>query len=153
VQSGQTRVELRQSTANLLQFPLFIAIILIAVALRVEGAQSTVVYIICAGGAVLDVVFARYLLRNRARLIVTPDEISFSRGKGSAGQIIRRVDGSSLSFRVAANGPVGSKYTGYVLKLRDNVTGREVFAGDFGRGKVRKACESQGWSFDAGAES
>jgi hypothetical protein len=36
---------------------------------------------------------------------------------------------------------------GYALKLRDNATGKEVYAGAFGRGKVRQACESQGWSF------
>jgi hypothetical protein len=52
-----------------------------------------------------------------------------------------------LSFRMAANGPVGSEYTGYALKLRDNATGKEVYAGAFGRRKVQQACESQGWSF------
>ena len=48
---------------------------------------------------------------------------------------------------MGANGLVGSGYTGYVLKLRDNATGEEVHAGAFGRRKVRQACESQGWSF------
>jgi hypothetical protein len=48
---------------------------------------------------------------------------------------------------VGANGPVGLQYTGYVLKLRDNATGEEVYAGAFGRRKVQQACESQGWSF------
>jgi hypothetical protein len=62
--------------------------------------------------------------------------------------VIQRVDGSTLSFRVAANGPVGSKNTGYILKLRDNATGHEVFAGAFGRKKVQEACEAQGWSFN-----
>ena len=138
--------ELRQSTGNLLQFPIFIAIILVAVAVRVEGSQATVVYIICVAGAVLDVLLVAYLLRTRARLVVTPDRIIFSTG-GLARQTIERVDGSSLSFRVASNGPVGSKYTGYVLKLRDNATGHEVYAGAFGRSKVQRACESQGWSF------
>jgi hypothetical protein len=52
-----------------------------------------------------------------------------------------------LSFRMAANGPVGSEYTGYALKLRDNATGKEVYAGAFGRRKVQQACESQGWPF------
>jgi hypothetical protein len=51
---------------------------------------------------------------------------------------------------MAANGPVGSEHTGYVLKLRDEATGHEVFAGAFGRGKVQHACELQGWSFGAG---
>jgi hypothetical protein len=58
-----------------------------------------------------------------------------------------RPAGSTLSFRVGANGPVGLQYTGYVLKLRDNATGEEVYAGAFGRRKVQQACESQGWSF------
>jgi hypothetical protein len=48
---------------------------------------------------------------------------------------------------MAANGPVGSEYTGYALKLRDNATGQEIYAAAFGRRKVRQACESQGWSF------
>jgi hypothetical protein len=39
------------------------------------------------------------------------------------------------------------QYTGYVLKLRDNATGKEVYAGAFGRRKVQQACKSQGWSF------
>jgi hypothetical protein len=151
VRSGQKRIELRQSTSNLVQFPIFIGILVLAVAFRVEGSQSTVVYIICAVAAVLDVVFAFYLLRNaRAMLVITPDEITFTKGDKVTApqQVIHRVDGSSLSFRVAANGPVGSKYTGYVLKLRDNATGHEVYAGAFGRKKVQQACESQGWSFD-----
>jgi hypothetical protein len=42
---------------------------------------------------------------------------------------------------------VGSEFTGYVLKLRDNATGEEVFAGAWGRHEVQQACESQGWSF------
>jgi hypothetical protein len=48
---------------------------------------------------------------------------------------------------MAANGPVGVVYAGYALKLRDNSTGNEVYAGAFGRRKVQQACESQGWSF------
>jgi hypothetical protein len=55
--------------------------------------------------------------------------------------------GSTLSFRVGANGPVGMQYTAYVLKLRDNATGKEVYAGAFGRRKVQQACQAQGWSF------
>ena len=62
-------------------------------------------------------------------------------------QVIERAAGSTLSFRMSANGPVGSQYTGYALKLRDNATGKEVYAGAFGRGKVQQACKSQGWSF------
>jgi hypothetical protein len=143
-----------------MQLPIFIAVVLLAVVVRVEGSQSTVVYVVCAGAAVLDVVLASYLLRNnRARLVVTTDDITFTRRQGSNDkaaapqQIIHRVDGSTLSFRVAANGPVGSKYTGYVLRLRDKATGKEVYAGAFSRRKVQQACESQGWSFDAAGHS
>jgi hypothetical protein len=43
---------------------------------------------------------------------------------------------------------MGSQYTGYMLKLRDAATGREVFAGVFGgRKRVQEACEAQGWRF------
>lgn len=42
---------------------------------------------------------------------------------------------------------MGSTLVVYVLKLRDNATGTEVYAGAFGRRKVQQACESQGWSF------
>jgi hypothetical protein len=61
--------------------------------------------------------------------------------------VILLAAGSMLSIRTAANGPVGFDYTGYALKLRDNATGKEVYAGAFGRQKVQQACESQGWSF------
>ena len=118
-----------------------------------QGSQSTVVYVICAVGALLDVFLTRYLLRNRAKLVVTNDDISFTKGHAAAPQqVIQRVDGSTLTFRVAANGPVGSEHTGYVLKLRDEATGREVYAGAFGRGKVQQACQSLGWSFDAAGQ-
>jgi hypothetical protein len=85
-------------------------------------------------------------------LVVTADDITFTRrhrrGQGPPSQqAIRRAAGSTLSFRMAANGLVGSGYTGYVLKLRDDATGKEVYAGAFGRRKVQQACESQGWSF------
>lgn len=132
---------------------------LVAVGFRVEGEQATVVYVVCAVLAILDVVLATYLLRNtRARLVVTPDDITFTRRQRpndttAPQQVIHRVDGSTLSFRVAANGPVGSKSTGYVLKLRDNATGHEVYAGAFGRRKVQEACEGQGWSFDGSPDA
>lgn len=100
----------------MLQLPILIAVVLLAVVLRVEGEQATVVYVVCAGAAALDVVLARYLLRNgRARLVITRDDITYTNGRASNGkaaapeQVIHRVDGSTLSFRVAANGPVGSK--------------------------------------------
>ncbi|MGH3149329.1 MAG: hypothetical protein ACRDOB_01170 [Streptosporangiaceae bacterium] len=147
------QIELRQSAANLLGLPILIAVCVLAVIIRELFGQppSAIVIGVCAAVAVLDIVFAAYLLRNMgSTLVVTADDITFTRHprRGPAPQqVIQRAAGSTLSFRVGANGPVGSEYTGYALKLRDNATGREVYAGAFGRGKVRQACESQGWSF------
>jgi len=151
VPRGQT--ELRQSAANLLSLPILIAVALLAVIVRqlfVHPPSATVLGV-CAVAAVLDIVLAVYLMRNMgSTLVVTAEDITFTRHRrrGPAPQqVIRRAADSALSFRVGANGPVGSEYTGYALKLRDNATGQEVYAGAFGRGKVRQACESQGWSF------
>jgi hypothetical protein len=148
------RAELRQSTANVLQGPVLLAVVLLAVFLRVLFAPqpSTVILGVCAGLAALDAVLAAYSLSSiGSTLVVTAEDITFTRrhrrGKVAPQQVIQRAAGSVLSFRMAANGPVGSDHTGYVLKLRDNATGKEVYAGVFGRRKVRQACESQGWSF------
>jgi len=152
---SQGRVELRQSTANVLQGPILVAVILLAIFIRLlfVPQPSAVILGVCAGLAVLDIVFAVYCLRNiGSTLVVTADDITFTRrrteGKGSPPQqVIQRAAGSTLSFRMAANGIRGSEYTGYALKLRDNATGKEVYAGAFGRRKVQQACQSQGWSF------
>jgi hypothetical protein len=149
------QAELRQSAANMLQLPGLFAVVLLAIVIRqlFVHPPSMIVLGVCAGLAPLDVVLAVYLLRNMgSTLVVTADEITFTRrrrpGRGPAPQrVIQRTAGSTLSFRMAANGPVGSEYTGYALKLRDNATGQEVYAGAFGRRKVQQACESQGWSF------
>lgn len=148
------RVELRQSAANVLQLPILIAVALLAVVVRelVAGPFSATILGVCAVAGVLDIVLARYFLRTIAStLVVTADHITFTRRRNGYGparqQVIRRTAGSTLSFRVSSNGPVGSDYTGYVLKLRDNATGAEVYAGAFGRSKVQRACESQGWPF------
>ena len=149
------RVELRQPAANLLQLPILLAVVLLAIVIRqlFVHPPSTIIFGVCAGLAVLDIVLAVYLLRNMgSTLVVTADDITFtrrhSRAKGSPPQqVIQRTADSMLSFRMAANGPVGSQYTGYALKLRDNATGKEVYAGAFGRRKVQQACQSQGWSF------
>jgi hypothetical protein len=149
------RAELRQSAANVLQLPGLFAVVLLAIVVRqlFVHPPSAIILGICAGLAALDLVLTVYLLRNTgSTLVVTADDITFTRrrrrGKGPAPQqVIQRAAGSMLSFRMAANGPVGSEYTGYVLKLRDNATGTEVYTGAFGRRKVRRACESQGWSF------
>jgi hypothetical protein len=148
---GQT--ELRQSAPNLLGLPILIAVCVVAVVIRVLFAPSpsAIVLSVCSAVAALDMLLTVYFLRNMgSTLVVTADDITFTRlrRKGPAPQqIIQRAADSTLSFRVAANGPVGSEYTGYALKLRDNSTGKEVYAGAFGRRRVRQACESQGWSF------
>ncbi|HUC27671.1 MAG TPA: hypothetical protein VMA73_33655 [Streptosporangiaceae bacterium] len=149
------RVELRQSTANVLQGPILVAVVLIAIIIRQLFAHppSTIVLSACAALIALDIVLAVYCLRNiGSTLVVTADDITFTgrhrRGKGlPPPQVIQRAAGSVLSFRMAANGPIGSEYTGYALKLRDNATGKEVYTGAFGRRKVQQACELQGWSF------
>jgi hypothetical protein len=146
---------LRQSAANLLQLPLLFAVVLIAIVIRqlFVHPPSTIILGACAALAPLDLVLAVYLLRTMgSTLAVTADDITFTRrrrrGTGPPPQqVIHRAAGSTLSFRMAGNGPTGSQYTGYALKLRDNATGTEVYAGAFGRRKVQQACESQGWSF------
>ena len=150
---AREQIELRQSVANMLGLPILIALCVLAIVVRqlFGSPPSAIVLGVCAAVAALDVVLAGYLLRNLgSTLVVTADDITFARHprRGPAPpQVIRHTAGSTLSFRVAANGPVGSQYTGYALKLRDNSTGQEVYAGAFGRRKVQQACESQGWSF------
>jgi len=147
------QIELRQSAANLLSLPILIAVALLAVIIRqlFVHPPSAIVLGVCAVAAVLDIILAGYLMRNfGSTLVVTADDITFTRHRrrGPAPQqVIQRAAGSTLSFRMGANGPVGSEYTGYALKLRDNATGKEVYAGAFGRRKVQQACESRGWSF------
>jgi len=150
------RVELRQSNTNALALPILIAVVLVAIVVSQLFAPrpSAVVFAVCAGAAALDVFFGWYFLRQGgSTLVVTADEITFTRPHGGGMKspptrlVIERTPTSSLSFRSAANGMVGSEYTGYALKLLDNATGKEVFAGAFGRQKVQQACESQGWSF------
>jgi len=150
---AEGQVELRQSATNMLALPILIAVCVLAVVVRelFGSPPSAIVLGVCAAAAVLDIVLAVYLLRNLgSTLVVTADDITFARHprRGPAPQqVIQRAAGSTLSFRVATNGPIGSQYTSGALKLRDNATGREVYAGAFGRRKVQQACESQGWSF------
>ena len=105
------RVELRQSAGNALQFPIFIAVVVLAVAVRefFPWPPSAVVLAICAALLLLDVAFGRWALRNAGSLFVSSDEIVFSRhGDGGGGapgcQVIRRTPTSSLSFRTARTG-------------------------------------------------
>jgi hypothetical protein len=147
------QIELRQSAANLLGLPILIAVCVLAIIVRqlFVHPPSAIIIGVSAAVAALDIVLAVYLMRNMgSTLLVTADDITFTRHRrrGPAPQqVIQRAADSTLSFRVGANGPVGMQYTGYVLKLRDNATGKEVYAGAFGRRKVQQACESQGWSF------
>jgi len=104
--------------------------------------------------ALLDVAFAWYMLRvGGAIFTVTPTDITFTgrpiphtKGKRPPPQVIRRTGGSTLSFRVQDKGIAGDQSQS-LLKLRDDATGQEVAATAFGRRKVRRACESQGWPF------
>jgi hypothetical protein len=151
-QAGETRLE--QSAANALQFPIFLGVVLVAVFVRqfIGAPPNPVVLAVCGVAVLLVVVFGLYAVRNAGAMIVTPDRITFTRHRAEVGtdrgrQVIERAAGSTLTFRVARNGPMGSKYTGYILKLRDTATGAEVFAGAFGRRKVQQACESHGWRF------
>ena len=147
------QIELRQSAANLLSLPILLAVVLLAAIIRqlFVHPPSTIILAVCAAALALDIVLAAYLMRNfGSTLVVTADDITFARDRRrgpAVQQVIQRAADSTLSFRMSANGPVGSQYTGYALKLRDNATGKEVYAGAFGRRKVQQACESQGWSF------
>jgi hypothetical protein len=150
------RVELRQSNANALGLPILIAVVLVAIVISQLFAPqpSAAVFTGCAAVAVLDVFSGWYFFRQGgSTLVITANDITFTRphrgGLKSPPNrlVIERTPASTLSFRSAPNGVIGSKYTGYALKLRDDATGDEVFAGAFGRGRVQQACESQGWSF------
>ena len=149
------RVVLRQSAANVLQGPILLAVVFLAAIIRelFVHPSSTIILGVFSAALALDVILAVYSVRNiGSTLAVTADDITFirrhRRAKGPPPpQVIQRAAGSSLSFRMAANGIIGSEHTGYALKLRDNATGKEVYAGAFGRRKVQQACESQGWSF------
>ena len=148
------RVELRQSTSNLLALPIFIAIVLLVLIIRLlmPPGGSTVIIVVAAVLLVPDIFFALYLLRDYgSTLVVTADDITVTRRsdvkRPTRPRVIHRTDGSKLSFRTARNGPRGADYTAAMLMLRDNATGDEVYAGAFGRRKVQQACESHGWSF------
>jgi hypothetical protein len=148
-QSVDSRIELRQSKANVLGLPILIAVCLVAVVIRqFFPAPDMRVLVACGGLAALDVLLSVYLLRNiGSTLVITPDEITFTKKRPAPSAVIRRTPQSTLTFRAAANGPVGSQFTGYASMLHDTATGSEVYAGGFGRGRVVQACESLGWNF------
>jgi hypothetical protein len=142
------RSEIEQSAADAASLPILIAVVLVAIVVRQlfpPGPEPAVLYV-CAAAAVLDVVFWRWAVRRgRATFVVTAQDITFARA-GGATQVLHRVPDSKLSFRLKSNGFIGGQ-SQFLLKLRDDATGQEVPAGSFGRSKVRRACESQGWTF------
>ena len=152
---------MREIRTGVLATPAFgpvvlIALVLIAVVVRqlFVHPPSDIVFGVCAVGALLDAALAWYLLRvGGAIFTVTPTDITFTarpipgaQGRRPPPQVIRRTGGSTLSFRVQDKGIAGDQAQS-LLKLRDDATGQEVAATVFGRGKVRRACESQGWPF------
>ena len=148
------RTEIEQSTQDVLALPILIGIVLLAVVIRqfTPPGPDTVVLVVCGVAAVLDGALVRYLLgKGRATFVVTPDEITFTRWLGSSNgtestYTLERTPESRLRFRLQSNGITGGQIQ-YLLKLRDEATGKEVPASSFGRRPVRKACVSQGWTF------
>ena len=143
------RIELRQTTPNIVALPIFFGVVLLAIVIRqFFPSPSPVVLGVCGGFAVLDALFAAYLLRNiRSTLVVTLDDITFRKKLPADAQVIHRSAGGTLSFQTRATGPMGSKSTSYVLKLRDDATGTELPIDAFGRRRVEEACEALAWTF------
>jgi hypothetical protein len=143
------RIELRQTTSNIVALPIFFAVVLVAIVVRqFFPSPNPVVLAVCGGFGVLDALFAVYLVRNiGSTLVVTLDEITFRKKRPSEPQVIQRSPGGTLSFQTVANGPAGSKYTSYILKLHDDATGAEIPIDAFGRRRVEAACEALGWTF------
>lgn len=147
------RVELRQSAANVLQGPILLGVVLLAALIRelFVHPPSTIIPGVFSAALALDIILGVYSMRNiGSTLVVTANDITFTRRhrrrkSPPPPQVIQRAAGSTLSFRMAANGLVGSEYTGYALKLRGNATGQEAYACSFRRRKVQQACQSQGW--------
>ena len=143
------QIVLRQKASNIVAFPVFFAVVLLAIVIRqFFPSPNPIVLAVCGALAVLDGFFARYLLRHTgATMVVTLDEIAFRRKGAAAPLVIRRTAGGTLSLVTESNGPVGSKYTSYTLKLHDDATGDEVPADIFGRRRVKEACEALAWTF------
>jgi hypothetical protein len=145
---------LRETRADVLAFPGLLAVVLIVALIRVLTARhpQPAAIGVCAALIALDLLLFWYLPKTgRASFVVTPDDITFTprqgRGyKGAKPQVLRHSPGSTLSFHMVDGGFVGDQQV-YHLKLRDSVTGDEIAATTFGRVKVRRACESQGWTF------
>lgn len=145
---------LRETRADVLALPGFLAVVVLAAIVRVllTHRPSPAALGVCAVLAVLDAVLAWYMLRTgRAAFAVTADQITFTPRPGTGAtppppQVIRRASGSALSFRLQDGGIIGGQQA-FRLRLRDDATGQEVAATPFGRARVRRACQSQGWHF------
>ena len=117
---------MRQSAANVLQGPILLAVVFLAAIIRelFVHPPSTIILGVFSALTALDVILAVHSMRNiGSTLVVTADDITFTRRhtrrkSPPPPQVIQRTAGSTLSFRMAANGIVGSEYTGYALKLR-----------------------------------
>lgn len=147
------RYELRESRADVLAGPILIAVVLLAVVIRVlfTDRPSATVLAVCLGIALLDGVLAWYLLETgKASFVVTPDEITYTprqgrfAGKGPS-QVIQRTADSSLSFYVKQD--FSSDISSGVLYLRDDATSEQISVQLFNRWSVRHACEAEGWPF------
>lgn len=145
---------LRETRADILALPGILAVFLLAAILRVAFASSPSVsaIVVCAVLVGLDALLAWYVLRTgAATFVVTADDITFTPRPGTGRtrpppQVIRRSPGGTLSFHLKDGGNVAGQQAFY-LHLRGNATGQEISATTFGRRKVRRACESQGWHF------
>lgn len=146
------RTTLTQSPQDVIALPIFLGVVLAAVIIRQFAPPPANVIVVSVTGAllVLDVAFAVYLKRSgAAMLVVTPDDITFTREKKSANfepATLHRTPQTTLAFRLQSNGFIGNQIN-YSLKLRDTSTGSEMNVKTFGKRPVRRACEAQGWPF------
>jgi hypothetical protein len=148
------RTMLRETRADVLAFPGFIGVVMIVAFIRVLTARhpQPAAIVICVTLLIVDIFLFWYVPRTgRASFVVTPEDITFTprQGRGHQGakpQVLKHSPGSTLSFHLKDNGFVGGQPV-YLLKLRDDASGDEIAATTFGRAKVRRACESQGWTF------
>lgn len=146
----------RESRYSQLGLPMFIAVLLVVVAVRMAFApsHSAAEFVVFPAIAVLGVVLTWYMLASgRATFVVTAEDITYNPrpGRRRAHQhvrprVIRRTPGSTLSFRIESAGNTDGQPM-YRLRLRDDATGDEIPVAPFGRVKVRQACESHGWQF------
>lgn len=145
--------QLRQNRANMLAFPGFLMVVLLAVCISNLFAHppNPIVWGVCGVLAVLDVFLGWWVLRaGSVTFAVTPQSITFTPAQGKSSrklppQVIGRSDGGTLSFRMVSGGNIADDQA--ALRLRDDASGIEVPVLPFSRLQVKRACESQGWRF------